>query len=253
MRPARPLTQRLDERPLLSVFVALHDPSVVGLLAATGVESVVIDQEHGAMGPAVVRQLVLAAHAAGVYAVVRCSEIRRSVLQDALEAGADGVLVPMVDCVEQARAVVEWCRYPPEGTRGFHPVTGASAYGARPGGADVRNREVFVAVQVETAAALEAVDAIARVPGLDALFLGPGDLALSLGVGADDPALSDALGAMAVAAARHGKLAGTFVMTRAQARDAVGSGARWLVASGDGVLLQDAGRRLLTELGPALG
>lgn len=252
MRPARPLAQRLDERPLLSVFVSLHDPAVVGLLAAAGVESVVIDQEHGVMGPAMVRQLITAAHAAGLPAVVRCAEIRRAVLQDALEAGADGVLVPMVDCVEQARAVVEWCRYPPEGTRGFHPVTAASSYGARPGGVESRNREVFVAVQIESAAALEAVDAIARVPGLDALFLGPGDLALSLGVGRDDQALSDALAAMTVAAARHGKLAGTFVATRAQARDAVASGARWLVASGDGVLLQDAARRLVTDLGTAL-
>jgi 2-keto-3-deoxy-L-rhamnonate aldolase RhmA len=99
-----------------------------------------------------------------------------------LDAGADGVIVPFVRTVEEVRQVVADCRYPPVGNRGFGPRV-PSNYG-RDGGSEYlerANRNVFVAVQIETAEALEAVDDIARVPGLDSLVIGPWDLSGALG------------------------------------------------------------------------
>lgn len=248
MRPALSISTSLAERPLLTTFVALHDPTVIGLLASAGLDGVVIDQEHGAMPVTVARTLVLAAHAAGRYALVRPPDVRRGSIQDALEAGADGLLAPMVETPEQARALVEWSHYPPEGSRGFHPLTGASSYGALPGGPAARNAALFVAAQIETARGLANLDAIAAVPGLDAIFLGPGDLSLSLGVAPDAPELGAALRALAAAAARNRIYAGTWVAGAQQAEVARTAGVRWLVAAGDGGLLLQAARNLIGEL-----
>lgn len=247
MRPATSISAHLVDRPLLTTFVALHDPTVVGLLATAGFDGVVIDQEHGTMPVTVARTLVLAAHAAGRYAIIRPPDIRRGSIQDALEAGADGLLAPMVETPEQARALVEWSHYPPEGSRGFHPLTGASSYGTLPGGPAARNASLFVAAQIETARGLANLEAIAAVPGLDAIFLGPGDLSLSLGVAPDAAELAAALGALTGAATRNRIVSGTWVAGAKQAADAVQAGVRWLVAAGDGGLLLQASRNLVAE------
>ena len=248
MRPATAITTHLAERPLLTTFVAMHDPTGVGLIAAAGFDGVVIDQEHGTMPISVARNLILAAHAAGLYAFVRPPDIRRGSIQDALEAGADGLLAPMVETPEQARALVDWSHYPPEGSRGFHPLTGASSYSALPGGPAARNASLFVAAQIETARGLANLDAIAAVPGLDALFLGPGDLSLSLGVAPDAPELHAALTALASAAQAKFKQAGTWVAGAPQAAQARALGVRWLVAGGDAGMLLQAARGLASDL-----
>lgn len=248
MRPATAISTHLTQRPLLATFVAMHDPSGVGLIAAAGFDGVVIDQEHGTMPISVARSLILAAHAAGIYAFVRPPDIRRGSIQDALEAGADGLLAPMVEFAEQARALVDWSHYPPEGSRGFHPLTGASSYSALPGGPAARNASLFVAAQIETARGLANLDAIAAVPGLDALFLGPGDLSLSLGVAPDAPELHAALTALAAAAQSNFKHAGTWVAGAPQAAQARALGVRWLIAGGDAGMLLQAARGLASDL-----
>ena len=248
MRPATAISKHLSERPLLTTFVAMHDPTVVGLIAAAGFDGVVIDQEHGTMPISVARTLILAAHAAGIYAFVRPPDIRRGSIQDALEAGADGLLAPMVETFEQARALVGWSHYPPEGSRGFHPLTGASSYSALPGGPAARNASLFVAAQIETARGLANLEAIAAVPGLDALFLGPGDLSLSLGVAPDAPELAAALASLANAAHSRNIHAGTWVAGAPQAAQAHALGVRWLVAGGDAGMLLQAARGLAGDV-----
>ena len=252
MRPATAITLHLAERPLLTTFVAMHDPTGIGLIAAAGFEGVVIDQEHGTMPISVARTLILAAHAAGIYAFVRPPDIRRGSIQDALEAGADGLLAPMVETAEQARALVDWSHYPPDGSRGFHPLTGASSYSALPGGPAARNASLFVAAQIETARGLANLDAIAAVPGLDALFLGPGDLSLSLGVAPGAPELAAALVALSEAAGLNQIQAGTWVAGAADAAQAGALGVRWIVAGGDAGMLLQAARGLASDLRSAL-
>ena len=236
--------------PLRATFVALKDPAAVGLVLAAGFDAVVVDREHGVMGAETAAALVTAAHAAGGLALVRIPGMERMHVQDALEAGADGILAPMVESSEAAAQLAAWCRYPPVGTRGFHPLTAASGHGRVPAHLHPAraNERVLVATQVETAAGLAACEELARVPGVDLLFLGPGDLALSLGVAPGAPELLRAAERIASAARGAGKAYGAFVRDGAAAREAHALGASLLVAGADVALLHGAARVLTAEL-----
>ena len=233
--PLPSLAASLVERRVLGTFVSLRDPAVVSLCAAAGFETVVVDGEHGAMNPETVGHLVTAAHASRIPAIVRVGVSFRYVVQQALESGADAVMAPMVESAEQAEAFASFCRYPPQGTRGFHALTGGSAFGAVPASNVVTfsNDRMITLVQVETARGLDQCEAIARAKGVDVLFFGPGDMSLSLGVPPGSQAIRDAAARVARAALGAGKLFGTFVTTEAEAREAVALGARLVIASSD--------------------
>lgn len=245
------LPERLSAGEVRASFVNLSDPSVPALYAAAGFDAVLIDEEHAGHGIATTRALIAAAHAAGILALVRLPEIRRATVQDALESGADGLVAPMVEWPQQASQLAEWSRYPPFGTRGFHPLTAASGHGRVPPSrhAERSNGRLLVAAQIETAKGLEVADEVAATPGIDLLFFGPGDFAMSLGAGPGDPRIEDGLSRLSKVAAAHGKWSGTFVAGEEDARRARAHGARLLVASADVALLAGAIRQLSTQLG----
>jgi 2-keto-3-deoxy-L-rhamnonate aldolase RhmA len=153
-------------------------------------------------------------------------------------------MVPMVEGAEQAEAFASFCRYMPVGSRGFHPLTGGSGYGAVPVSNVVKftNERLVVMAQIETARGLEKCEAIARAKGVDLLFYGPGDMSLSLGVPPGSPALLEAMARIAKAAHGAGKVFGTFVGNAEDAQRAVAVGARLLVFGGDGSMLLGAAR-----------
>lgn len=244
------LANLLGERTLVGTFVALRDPAAVGLCAAGGFDTVIVDGEHGVMNPETVGALVLSARASGIPAIVRVGASFRSSAQNALEAGADAVMAPMVESAEQAEAFASFCRYMPSGTRGFHPFTGGSGYGVVPLSNVVTftNARIVVMAQIETARGLERCEAVAKARGVDMLFYGPGDMSLSLGVPPGAPALAEAMGRIAKAAHGAGKLFGTFVGNAEDAERAVALGARLLVFGGDGSLLLGAAREAASML-----
>jgi 4-hydroxy-2-oxoheptanedioate aldolase len=125
----------------------------------------------------------------------------------ALDLGAGGVIVPMVNSREDAAAVVQACRYPPLGVRSFGQLQGN-----RYGGIEGANREVVCIPMIETATAVANVDDIVAVHGVDAIFIGPLDLQLSLGLDVDfsltDPALCDAMAKVVEACRMHGRVVG---------------------------------------------
>jgi 4-hydroxy-2-oxoheptanedioate aldolase len=244
------LASLLGERTLVGTFVSLRDPAAVGLCAAGGFDTVIVDGEHGVMNPETVGALVLSARASGIPAIVRVGSSFRSSAQNALEAGADAVMVPMVESAEQAEAFASFCRYMPAGSRGFHPLTGGSGYGAVPVSNVVKftNERLVVMAQIETARGLERSEAIAKAKGVDLLFFGPGDMSLSLGVPPGSPALAEAMARIARAAHAAGKLFGTFVGNAEEAKGAVAAGARLIVFGGDGSLLLGAAREASSML-----
>lgn len=151
------------------------------IIAAAGYDFVILDNEHGPSMPGdTLPHLQLLAHM-GVPAVVRVPWNDQVYIKRVLDAGADTIMVPMVETAEQAKAVVNACRYPPQGQRSFGPwrdaglVTDIDAWwrGA--------NDRVFVIVQIESAKAVENVEAVAAVDGVDALFIGPNDLSGTIG------------------------------------------------------------------------
>lgn len=221
--------------PVLGAFVSLRDPGVVGLLATAGYRLVIVDREHGVMGPETAQALVTAAHLRGMHAVVRVPEATRSAIQDALDGGADGIMVPGVESGEVAAQVAAWCRYPPDGSRGMHGLTAGSDH-ARVGGpalAPWANGRIAVMVQVETRRGLDQVDAIAAAPGVDLVFHGPSDLAVSLGIERRSPEAFAARRRILDAARAAGVGFGTFAFTDAEGREAIELGAELVVGGGD--------------------
>ncbi|MSU49950.1 MAG: hypothetical protein EXS37_12835 [Opitutus sp.] len=160
----------------------IPSPDLVEIIGMAGFDFVMLDGEHGAAFSAL-PNLLLAADAAGVTSLVRVPSHERGVLLPPLELGAGGLQVPFVNTVEQARALVRETKYPPLGKRGVSVVTRAARFGFADRARYRReaNRETLLAVQIETREAVTNAAAIAAVPGVDLIFIGPADLAQSYG------------------------------------------------------------------------
>ena len=198
---------------LVGTFVQTPDPGVGEHVAALGFDFVCVEAEHSPMGRAAVQALVAAIELGGSAPAVRVAGNGAVAVAGALDAGAEAVIVPRVESAEQAAAAVSYARFPPLGARGVGPGR-AAGYGRAIGEYLARaDDETLLAVQVETAAGVAAAAEIAAVPGVDLVFVGPGDLAASLGVAAGDPALEQAIGAVAAAARAAGRHAGIFAPT----------------------------------------
>lgn len=162
------------------VWVGCTDARVVRAVCGGGFDWACVDEQHGgAAGGRDNTDLISAVRAAGVPAFVRVAWNRPELIGRALDSGADGVVVPMVDDVEQARAAASAARFAPRGTRSFGPVRSVDAVAVPV--PERANADVLCLVMVETARGLAAVDDIAAVDGVDGVFVGPFDLSLALG------------------------------------------------------------------------
>jgi 4-hydroxy-2-oxoheptanedioate aldolase len=169
--------------PLYGAFVPMPSSAVVEMCAHAGFDFVILDREHGAAGTETIEHHVRAADAAGIPSIVRVPGRAPEHALHALDAGANGILMPHVIVPEDASAAVGAAHFPPRGLRGMSTSTRAGRHGlASPAETLARaGRETVVIGQVEDAAALPNVVGIARTPGLDAVFVGPADLSTSLG------------------------------------------------------------------------
>lgn len=167
--------------PLVGTWLSFLDAGVAELLAGAGYDFLVVDMEHGVADAAHLQGLCIAARAGGAAVLARIGANEPIRIMHALDVGASGVIVPQLRGVADAERAVAWCRYPPTGSRG--------AAARRPSDYGRRTKEYFAAadaavlccVQIETREAFEALDGILGVPGVDALLIGPNDLAAALG------------------------------------------------------------------------
>ncbi len=160
--------------------ISLSDPAVTEALCDSA-DFLWLDLEHSPISLESLQAHLIASRAGGTPILVRVPSGEVAWVKRVLDIGAEGVILPQAGSVAEVEQFVAACRYPPQGRRGFGPRR-ATNYG-RQNLADylsAANREVFVAIQIETVAALEAVDAIVRVPGIDSLVIGPADLAGAL-------------------------------------------------------------------------
>ncbi len=239
------------------VFVMANDPHVVGVIAAAGYDYVHFDMEHTTLDLGRLELLVRTADAAGITPMVRVASGEKAHVLAALEAGAQGIMVPMVETADEAADVVRVARYGPEGRRGVFYLGYGSSYGAM-SPADhyaSANRELLIAVQIESARGVENAAAIAAVPGVDSLFIGPGDLSQSMGIPGQwrDPRLGAAISQIIRAATGQGKIAGAMPPDLDLAAEWVGQGVRYLATGLDMLLLQRALRAETTDLRERLG
>lgn len=180
------LTGRLKERlrngePILGSWIALADPYAVEVMAEAGFDWLVIDTEHCPIGTESLRDILIALKGGTAAPIVRVADNRPDLFKVALDLGAEGILVPLVETVEDARRAVEACRYPPLGSRGFGPVRASRYFMRLEEYVRRANDELLLILQIETVTAVQNLDALMAVPGADALFIGPNDLASSMG------------------------------------------------------------------------
>jgi len=229
-------------------------PGLARVLKAGGAEFVILDTEHSGMGMDTLKAAIAYARLAGLPPFVRVPGLARHLISPVLDAGALGIMVPMLETADQAREMVEYCRYRPLGTRGLAfgmahddyrpaPVTEATA---------AANNAILTIALIETAAGLANAEEIMAVPGLDLGWLGHSDLTDSLGFPGryDDPRYAAAEAKLLAAAKAAGKPFGWLAGSGAHAKAALERGFRCLCISTDIGLMRDAATR---EFGAARG
>jgi 2-keto-3-deoxy-L-rhamnonate aldolase RhmA len=226
-------------QPSLGTFVGMASPVSAEVCAASGVDWVLLDLEHGVGSEEQVRDVVPAAGSYGVPTIVRVEAAERIRIGRALDSGAAGVMLPRLDSAAEVRAALTHLRYPPAGDRGVATYNRACRFGLDPAALDRADAETLGVVQVESAAAVAAADDIAALDGVDVLFVGPRDLSHDLGVPGDinAPAYVEALDAVLAAARRHGKACGMLVPDGAAAAARLAHGWSFLAIGSDSTLL----------------
>jgi 4-hydroxy-2-oxoheptanedioate aldolase len=171
----------------LGAWLSIPDAWVAEAVSRQGFDYVCIDLQHGMIDYPDATNLILAIHAGGSLPLVRVPSNDLAAINRVLDAGARGVIVPLIESVQDVRRCVEACRYPPAGRRSYGPNRAALIGGA--GYFESANADVLCIPMIETRPALEAVEELVSVPGVDAVYVGPNDLSLALGQppGADNP------------------------------------------------------------------
>ena len=175
--------QLREGKPKFGIFVNSHSPTVAEQMAHSGYDWLLVDTQHGPMGNETLSAMLCGIASGGAKSLVRVGGYDdRAGIQQALDTGADGVLVPYINTAEEARQAVSCALYPTAGTRSvYFPQRSMNKKGLL-GYAGGWNENAIVALQVETADCIKNIDEIAAVPGVDLLFLGQNDLCMSMGL-----------------------------------------------------------------------
>jgi 2-dehydro-3-deoxyglucarate aldolase/4-hydroxy-2-oxoheptanedioate aldolase len=235
---------------LVGTWVKTPALEPVEILADAGFDFVVIDQEHAPLTFEFAYQATVVAQGAGMSVLVRVPDRSGGYLQRLLDVGVDGILVPRVTSVAEASAAVRQMLFSPGGERGIGITSRAGRWGGLPRAEYLRfgDEDVMRAVQLEERAAIEAVDDILAVSGLNGVFLGMGDLQLSSGLPESDPSIQNLVDRLLAAARARGVPAGTAVQTAAQAAEAAERGYRYVMVSNDTSMLRSAAAAAVADI-----
>ncbi len=246
------LRARLRNREtVLGCFLNLGSPLTAEVVGLAGFDWVLIDLEHGAGREGDLLGQLQALEHTPAAPVVRVESHERQRAHRVLDLGACGVMFPRVNTAAEAATVVAAMRYPREGVRGVAQMIRATQFGADFAEYQRQAAERLVCIaQIETPEAVENVEAIAAVEGVDVLFIGPSDLSMSMGIFGqlDHPDFLAALRRTAEAAARHGRTAGVLLREPGEMGKYRALGYRFLACGSDGGLLARAARNLAQAL-----
>lgn len=241
----------IEERALLGIWQALATPYTAEICATTGFDWLLFDGEHA---PNTLQTLLAQLQAVAAYPVEPVARVPVGdavIIKQYLDIGFKTLLVPMVESGEQAQAMVSATCFPPFGVRGVaSALSRASRFGSNASYLTTAHEDLFLILQIESAAGLAAVDSILAVPGVDAIFLGPADLAASLGY-LGRPAASEVQAAILHALARAraaGKPAGIFATSPEDARERIAQGFQFVSIGTDVGLLSGGARGLLKNV-----
>ncbi|MCS3429870.1 HpcH/HpaI aldolase/citrate lyase family protein [Klebsiella sp. BIGb0407] len=237
----------LGNQTLVGTFLKVPSGHITEMLGAVGYDFVIIDQEHAPFDRLSTDNALLAAKAWEINALVRVPSAQQEHILAALDGGATGVLVPHVQSAEQAKAIVNAGKY--HGERGFALATRAASWGQKTTAqhiAESDSRTVIIA-QIEDLSGLENVEAIAAVEGIDAIFIGRGDLSVSLGARTpNDPVVFEACQTIATAVIKQGKALSAYMSTEAEVKALAEIGVTTFMYGSDQALFMSAARQAAT-------
>ena len=224
-------------------WVGINSPSIARLTARAGFDWLMVDMEHAPINFTLMAEMVgVIADSRGPAPFVRVPSLSIENIKRVLDSGAWGVLIPMVNSVEEAKTVVAACKYPPEGVRSMGGMYAPLGFDStRSEYAKFANQEVAVAIQIESREGLDKVDEILSVPGIDIAFIGPNDLHASLGLPpayeSGEKVFNEAVETIKAAAARHKVAMGILASNGQAARKRVEEGFTFVGVTSDTVSL----------------
>lgn len=230
------------------------DPSIFELTSLLGFDGIWMDLEHHTYSMETATAMMRAARVGKTDIVARAGKGEFMRVSRLLEAGAHGIMYPRCDDGDEAREVVKWSKFAPMGKRGFDGGNPDMPYTFGPVSEYVKraNEETFIVMQLEEENALRNAPAIAEVPGVDILFLGPGDFSVLSGIPGqmDHPKILDAIKRTAKAAEGAGKFWGTPAMSLDHARQLIDMGAKFICYMSDIVLVKQGLERIQEQFAP---
>jgi 4-hydroxy-2-oxoheptanedioate aldolase len=243
MRPSKIKAKLKRDEPVLVTSMRLLDPSIYELASLMGFDGIWLDLEHHSVSVNISATLMRAARVGTADMMPRIAKGEFMRMGRLLEAGAQGIMYPRCDSAAEAREVVTWSKFAPLGRRGFDGGNADMPYCAMPMDQYIReaNEQTFVVVQIEDPLALEHVEEIAEVEGVDVLFFGPGDFSVLSGIPGefDHPNITSAIRRIARSAERAGKCWGMPTGSTERTRELLDMGARFLAHGADIVIVKE--------------
>ena len=230
----------------------ISSPEIARIYAAAGFDFIFIDMQHTCFGMETVASMITVARLSNIVPIVRVPDAEYHLIARALDAGAMGIIVPRVNTVEQVERIVQWIRYPPDGVRGVAISPSHTDYGEVDpvDFLDHMNRETLLVIQIERKEALDNLDAILSVDGLDVAALGWMDLSTDLGVPGEieNSLLVNSIERVVDSCKSHGVASGMISGDLNVLSHWAGKGARFLSYSSDGMILLEACSSAISKL-----
>ncbi len=246
--PTNTFKQALAEgRRQIGCWMSFAEASVTEIMGTAGFDWLVVDGEHAPNDIRSIRDQLIALEASPSHPVVRVPIGETWLIKQVLDAGAQTVLVPMVDSAEQAEELVRACHYPPKGTRGVGAAGArATRFGSVPDYVATADKEICLLVQVESRAGIAALDDILAVEGVDGVFIGPADLSTDMGFKGNSaaPEVREVIAGALARIAAAGKAPGILGVTEEATQSYLEMGAQFLAVGIDVLVLAQNARAL---------
>jgi 2-dehydro-3-deoxyglucarate aldolase/4-hydroxy-2-oxoheptanedioate aldolase len=227
-------------------------PEIVRCFAAAGFDYVFIDQEHGSFNLETVHDMITASKTCGITPIVRVGELQYTLCARLLDQGAQGIILPRVDDPKELEEALSWFRFPPLGKRGFgiNPTMIEYEIRTMPDIIAHQNRETLSVVQVETVRAIECLDELLSLKGLDVIMIGPADLSIALGMPGqfDNPTFIAAIDKVIETCNRHKVVPGIQTRSVAMAKQWADRGMRFVGVAAEHVFLLEKCKEALATL-----
>lgn len=251
LEKARKLKERLRQgEPCYGGQIALADPAIAEILGSAGYDWILVDTEHAPLTPDVVRTMLQAAVHTPATLLARCLRLDPDMIRHYLDLGSPGVVCPFINTRSEAETLTRACRYPPAGTRGYGPRR-AGVFGFEADEYFASANDIVLSIpMIESQQALDNIDAILSVEGIDAVLIGPMDLSISLGIMGqfEDARYVAAEQLVRQACKRSGKAMGTACYSLEHAKKCASLGDALLLIGGDDHFISKEARRTIAAL-----